>query len=344
MKFIALFLGLCVSVYLVISPMDNDIVTTNNSSILVNNNPYFIKGICYHPVAKGQTHRNFETIDQDLELMKEAGINTIRVYAPIDDKDILDKIEDAGLKLIISFGYDQNGKYDILSGTFVDYIKKYKSHNAILIWELGNEYNYHPEWFNNDIQNWYNALSNATDMIHNTDPNRPVATAHGDIPDAQALNSNPNIDIWGLNVYRWDQPQSIFTEWKRVSNKPIYLSEAGADSYMKISKDGFHQGENQKAQAQANAKILDAVLSHSELVSGVAIFSFTDGWWKAGNPAQQDVGGWAPNSSGVPYDGAPNEEFWGIVDIDRNKKETFRVVKDRFSTFTITNKNKSHHD
>ena len=72
-------------------------------------------------------------------------------------------------------------------------------------------------------------------------------------------------------------------------------------------------------------------VQHSQNICGLAVFSFTDGWWKAGNPSQQDVGGWAPNSSGVPYDGAPNEEFWGIVDIERNKKLIFDVLKSRFT-------------
>jgi endo-1,4-beta-mannosidase len=297
-----------------------------------------MKGVCYHPVLRGETERNFSTIDQDLELISEAGINTIRVYAPIDDIEVLDKIDAAGLKLIVSFGYNQKGVYDILSGTFLDYIMKYKDHNSILIWELGNEYNYHPEWFGGDIQNWYNALSQATDQIHDIDPNHPVATAHGDMPDKQALASNPNIDIWGLNVYRWDQPQSVFKEWQTVSDKPVYLSEAGADSYMKISKAGFKQGENQRAQAVANAKIIDAVLDRSDVASGIFVFSFTDGLWKAGNPNEQDIGGWAPNSSGVPYDGTPNEEYWGIVDINRNKKETFEVIKERFVNFSLPSK------
>jgi hypothetical protein len=53
--------------------------------------------------------------------------------------------------------------------------------------------------------------------------------------------------------------------------------------------------------------------------------------WKAGNNNQYDVGGWAPNSSGVPYDGTPNEEYWGIVDIDRNKKEVFYSIKEIFN-------------
>lgn len=338
MKFLSLFSVLLFSFTLYLVPTTNNVVEVSGRQLIVDNTPYFMKGVCYHPVLRGETERNFSTIDQDLELISEAGINTIRVYAPIDDMEVLDKIDAAGLKLIVSFGYNQNGVYDILSGTFLDYIMKYKDHNSILIWELGNEYNYHPEWFGGDIQNWYNALSQATDQIHDIDPNHPVATAHGDMPDKQALTSNPNIDIWGLNVYRWDQPQSVFKEWQTVSDKPVYLSEAGADSYMKISKAGFKQGENQRAQAVANAKIIDAVLDRSDVASGIFIFSFTDGLWKAGNPDQQDIGGWAPNSSGVPYDGAPNEEYWGIVDINRTKKETFEVIKERFVNFSLPSK------
>ena len=338
MKFLSLFSVLLFSFTLYLVPTTNNVVEVSGRQLIVDNTPYFMKGVCYHPVLRGETERNFSTIDQDLELISEAGINTIRVYAPIDDIEVLDKIDAAGLKLIVSFGYNQKGVYDILSGTFLDYIMKYKDHNSILIWELGNEYNYHPEWFGGDIQNWYNVLSQATDQIHDIDPNHPVATAHGDMPDKQALASNPNIDIWGLNVYRWDQPQSVFKEWQTVSDKPVYLSEAGADSYMKISKAGFKQGENQRAQAVANAKIIDAVLDRSDVASGIFIFSFTDGLWKAGNPDQQDIGGWAPNSSGVPYDGAPNEEYWGIVDINRNKKETFEVIKERFVNFSLPSK------
>ena len=338
MKFLSLFSVLLFSFTLYLVPTTNNVVEVSGRQLIVDNTPYFMKGVCYHPVLRGETERNFSTIDQDLELISEAGINTIRVYAPIDDIEVLDKIDAAGLKLIVSFGYNQKGVYDILSGTFLDYIMKYKDHNSILIWELGNEYNYHPEWFGGDIQNWYNALSQATDQIHDIDPNHQVATAHGDMPDKQALASNPNIDIWGLNVYRWDQPQSVFKEWQTVSDKPVYLSEAGADSYMKISKAGFKQGENQRAQAVANAKIIDAVLDRSDVASGIFIFSFTDGLWKAGNPNEQDIGGWAPNSSGVPYDGTPNEEYWGIVDINRNKKETFEVIKERFVNFSLPSK------
>jgi len=310
--------------------------TTNNTvridaqKIVVNDRPYIIKGICYHPVPKGSNERSFTSIDQDLSLMVEAGINTIRVYAPIDDVAILDKIHAAGIKLIVGFGYNQGGIFDIASGSLLDYVTKYKTHPAILFWELGNEYNYHPEWFDGNINNWYTTLEKTAQMIHALDVNHPVSTAHGEIPTQEVLNENPSIDVWGVNVYRWDLPGSLIAEWKSRSTKPLYFSEAGADSYMAIEKDGYAAGENQKAQADATETILNQLFEDPEIVSGVTLFSFTDGWWKAGNPNQQDVGGWAPNSSGVPYDGAPNEEYWGIVDIERNKKEAFYVLQKKY--------------
>ena len=305
-----------------------DKVSVSERNILVNGNKYIIKGICYHPVPIGSNKRSFETIEKDLALMMEAGINTIRVYAPIEEKEVLDKIAAANIKVIIGFGYNQNGFYDMVSGSFMDYVKKYKNHNAILMWELGNEYNYHPEWFQGDIKNWYRDMNNAATLIHKADAHHPVTTAHGDLPDSLALSLSPNIDVWGMNVYRWDKPESIFPQWEAVSTKPMYLSETGGDSYMTIAAEGYAQGENQKAQADANKIILEKSFDDNGICSGVTLFSFTDGWWKAGKNNVQDVGGMAPNSSGVPYDRDPNEEYWGIVDIYRNKKETFNVVKE----------------
>ncbi len=83
----------------------------------------------------------------------------------------------------------------------------------------------------------------------------------------------------------------------------------------------LHKGPNEDAQAVALDTIIDQILARESENQGLLLFSFTDGWWKAGNPDKQDIGGWAPKSSGVPYDGAPNEEYWGIVDIDRQPKK-----------------------
>lgn len=312
------------------SQLNNTIVSVSGRKIMVNNMPYLIKGICYHPVPKGSNQRDFSSLTQDLALMKEAGINTIRVYAPIEEVEVLDEISNAGMKVIIGFGYNQGGQNDILSGSFIDYVHRFKNHNAILMWELGNEYNYHPEWFDGDLKNWYRAMNDAADLIHENDKNHPTTTAHGELPDALALAMSPNIDVWGMNVYRWDNPKGIFSQWEAVSSKPMYLSEAGGDSYMTITKAGYEKGMNERAQAAATLKILKNTFANTDINSGVTLFSFTDGWWKAGNNDTQDIGGWAPNSSGVPYDGSPNEEFWGVVDINRKKKEAFSVLKEQY--------------
>ena len=307
------------------------LVRTEGSKLFLNDSPYLIKGICYHPVPKGKEKRSFENLEQDIALMLEAGINTIRVYEPVDDSAVLDQLYAAGIQLIVGFGYNQNGVYDIASGTVLDYVKKYKDHPAILFWELGNEYNYHPEWFGGDIATWYKALNSTAAAIQALDKNHPVATAHGEIPTQEVLSANPNIDLWGVNVYRWDQPGSLIVEWEKRSDLPLYFSEAGADSFMAAEKDSYSAGVNEEAQADATAVILDQIFARKDLINGVTLFSFTDGWWKAGNPDQQDQGGWAPFSTGVPYDGAPNEEYWGIVDIDRKKKKAFEVVKAKYN-------------
>ena len=310
--------------------LESSKVTVEGRQILLDGKPYMIKGICYNPVPKGNDQRNFESLTEDLGLMKEAGINTIRVYSPIDEEWVLDEMAAAGMKLIVGFGYNQDGYFDMLTGSFIDYVNTYKNHDAILLWELGNEYNYHPEWFGGDIQNWYDALNDAAELIHQADPEHPVTTAHGELPDAQALSSCPNINVWGMNVYRWDNPEDIFREWEKVSSLPMYLSEAGADSYMVVDSNGYGQGENERAQADATQNILDDIFRNREICSGVAIFAFNDELWKAGDNNNLNPGGSAPFSGGVPYDGAANEEYWGILDIDRNKKEAFEVVKNRY--------------
>jgi signal peptidase I len=60
----------------------------NRFQLIVNNNPYIIKGMVYSPVPIGENHAYDFWSDPrkpymlDGKLMKDAGINTIRVYQP----------------------------------------------------------------------------------------------------------------------------------------------------------------------------------------------------------------------------------------------------------------------
>ena len=162
-----------------------------------------------------------------------------------------------------------------------------------------------------------------------------MSTAHGELPEENLIAELTDIDLWGLNVYRWDESYTAAMDFAKRSDKPMYFSEIGADSYMSTAALGYEQGANQRAQADATRTLLEPLFSDSVPCAGAAVFSFTDGWWKAGQADVQDAGGVAPASSGVPYDADANEEHWGLVDIHRNPKEAYHVVKSFFKPTTL---------
>ena len=74
-------------------------VWTEGGQIHTKEGAYFVKGVCYHPVSIGKTERSFESLTQDLDLMQDMGINTIRVYEPIASEAVLDEIYEAGISV-----------------------------------------------------------------------------------------------------------------------------------------------------------------------------------------------------------------------------------------------------
>ena len=59
-------------------------------------------------------------------------------------------------------------------------------------------------------------------------------------------------------------------------------------------------------------------------------FEWSDEWWKApGSPAIHDVGG-ASNGAFFP-DGVANQEWFGIVDIDRKPRPAYGALKESYA-------------
>ena len=197
------------------------IVTISQKKLFVDGNRYYIKGICYG-------RNGYFNYQQDIPMMVEANINTVRVYAQIFDRAELDAYHSAGIKIIMQVDY--NGNYEA-------YVRDYMTHPAVLMWEVGNENNYHPDWFGGNLNNWYRTLEEVATKIKTIDTNHPIATAHGEVPTAIALNSCPSVDIWGMNLYRWDNNIPAIEAFIALSEKPLYISEAGADSYDSRSID-----------------------------------------------------------------------------------------------------------
>ena len=245
-------------------------------------------------------------------------INTIRTYSAITNVAELNAFHAAGIKIIMSLN----------ENSYTWYVNQFKNHPAILMWEFGNEFNYHPEWFGNNIQNWYNILEDRASTVKSLDPNHPVSTGHGEVPNVQALNSCPSIDVWGMNIYRWLSPETAINELAAQTDKAIYISEAGADSY-----NSNTNSENWQQQADATEIILNNIIQSSDLSIGVTLFEFCDEWWKAGNPNQQDSGGF-PNA--IPYDNFANEEYWGIVTRDRVPKLSYYVVQEIYEASSLS--------
>ena len=295
-------------------------VTVSNREIRVDGELFQIRGVCYNPVPAGAGAGavSFAEIDRDIELMQEACINTVRTYSPYFEQREFDKFHEASMKVIVGFWIT-----DIENGTYESYINQYKNHPAVLMWAFGNEFNYNPGLFNGDINKWYTMLNNATGNAKNLDPNHPTATVHGELPSRETINRCPNVDIWGLNIYRRDNLGPLFTDFAARSGKPMFLAETGADSY-----------PDPQAPAKANPLIYNQISNNgtwkngAKVCSGVCWFSWTDEWWKSGNNSQQDAGGFS--NIGAAYDGFANEEYWGLLDVFRNKKPGFEPTKNAF--------------
>ena len=299
-------------------------VYVEDRKIFVDDQEYRINGICYAR-GEGNGENSGYTFNDDIPLLVDANINTIRTYAAITNSVELNAFANAGIKVIMMLN----------ENSYTWYVNQYKNHPAILMWEFGNEFNYHPEWFGNNIQNWYNVLENCASTVKSIDPNHPVSTGHGEVPTTQALTSCPSVDVWGMNIYRWLSPDSAINELAAQTDEAMYISEAGADSYNSNSGS-----ENQAQRAQATEIILNAIIEKSDLCVGVTLFEFCDEWWKAGDPNQQDVGGF---SNAIPYDNYANEEYWGIVTRNREPKQSYYVVQAIYESTSLSLSDNNFH-
>merc|ERR1711879_381542 len=79
--------------------------------------------------------------------------------------------------------------------------------------------------------------------------------------------------------------------------------------------------------------LTEEIVQNSVLTGGVClgglIFELADEWWKdgEGDHTQQDVGGVAPGAGPYP-DSVFNEEWWGLVKIDRTPRKAFNAFRD----------------
>jgi hypothetical protein len=332
----------------------SETIAVKGRQILVNGKPYQIKGVCYNPVPIGQTHpegviykkpklsnSDWALIDKDISMMAKAGINSIRTFEPITNRAILDKFHAAGIKVIntVFCNWNQTDQ-DVLKA-----IREVKDHPAILTWMVGNEWNYNflyhpnrekltPEQRQELFIKCRDRLNHVTKLIKQEDPNHPVSTSYSHIPKKELVDSMPDIDIWGSNIYAQLHFDGLFEKWKTMSGKPVILSEYGADAWNTnaINEDGSQGRIDLGKQADAVGTLSDQINKNSSaknpdnVCAGGVAFAWNDEWWKRGNPWKHDTDG-GPGGLGPYPDGIFNDEWWGLVDIHRNPRPAYEAIK-----------------
>jgi len=333
--------------------------------LIVDNKPFMIKGVTYAPTKVGQSPDNGTLMNWmdanpnpaytawvdkngngqqdpdepsvgDFALMKEMGVNTLRIYYnPMKpNKEFLRKMyKDDGLMVLMG---NLIGKYSVGSGASwsegTDYenpqhqkkmmesvremVMEYKDEPYILIWLLGNENNYGvASNADKKPEAYFKFVNELAKMIKSIDPNHPVAVGNGDTLFLDKFAKfSPDVDAYGANVYRGDYGFGSF--WQQVAeltDKPAFITEYGSPAF-----GGSNMTQVQALEAQAayhKGNWLDILYNSAGYVNGEGnsvggvAFEWLDEWWKNYEPylhnSNVDVVG--PFAGGYYY-----EEWFGL--------------------------------
>jgi Glycosyl hydrolases family 2, TIM barrel domain len=316
------------------SPPTGQGVRTEGRRLLVDGEPFQIRGVNWNPVPKGAGHPDgldyAGFADQDIALMAAAGINVVRTYERLEDRAVLDKLHAAGIRVFSTvYGWWQDDP-----SVVTERVNAVKDHPAILAWVLGNEWNYNKLYGNENLtlEQARDQINAAASLVKQADPAHPVSSIYGELDGLEAMvESMPDIDIWGINAYRGIGFGDLFSRYEGLANKPMYLGEYGADAY-NAEQGAYDPSSQAEAVRTLTQALLDNGVDESGVTLGGFVFEWADEWWKVngGELSVQDTGGVAPGGGPHP-DGVFNEEWWGIVDIDRNPRPAYDALVELYA-------------
>jgi len=364
---------------------------TGDWQLLVDEKPYVLKAVTYSPTKVGQSpdegtqsdwmyddfnqngridgpydafvdknKNNLQDAGEpsvgDFALMKEMGVNTIRLYHhPLKvDKELLSDLYNTyGIRVIMG---DFLGKYALGSGApwnpGTDYnnqeqkknmldsvtkmVTEYKDEPYILFWLLGNEnvYGYACN-ANTQPDAFFKFANEAAKVIKSLDPEHPVAICSGDILFLDKFGKDaPDIDIFGTNAYRGEYGFGrLWQGVKEEADKPVFITEFGCPAYAQ----GKSAAEAEEAQAEYHRGSWEDIENNMAFSGGAGnaigavAFEWVDEWWKAYEPARHDTKGlWA----GPFPDGYMHEEWLGLSSQGDGKLSPFlRQLRKSYYTY-----------
>jgi hypothetical protein len=315
-------------------------VQVQGRQLVVDGEPFVVNGVAYSPISIGENWAAAwadrpDRYTVDFPLIAASGANTVRLYAPVVSTAMLDAAWAEGLYVIPTFGVDSvqltctEGK-NFMRDRFREMVLEWGNHPSILFWLVGNEVN--TNLGAADLcADWYPQLDSMALAAHTAEgPSfHPVATANADTTGLADIclggcsddTSLPNVDLWGVQLYRGCSFETAFTEYQKPDcARPLVITEFGVDSW-----DSLLPGESELMQANCMEDLLVeaadalAVQTPGGVSSGQVIFEWLDEWWKA----ECDPGtAWTAHdtcnsftNSAYPDPGI-NEEWWGIVSQD----------------------------
>jgi len=316
--------------------------------LYVDGEEFEVKSVGYAPIPIGQNPEwgyditvHPELWARDFPLLRAMGANTIRTWGKVNSTSFLDNAWNNGNQPIrVIMGYWMGSEQDYqneavrrrIIADFKAYVNKYKNHPPVLMWAIGNEENYFYAKGDNQKHKAYfslvNEMAKAAYEIEGTSyhpvaalalefPGRidTVGSKAGGADDA----SLPYVDIWGINYYPGSTFGNFFNNYSKKTTKPLLITEYGIDALDNRTKKEYEQ-------TQANWDVaLWREISASNVAIGGSIMAYSDEWWKDWNGSVflHDFGGYATESQ---PDGYANEEWWGIVKVEKSATGIDRVI------------------
>jgi hypothetical protein len=334
----------------------------NGMKLVVNGQDFMINGMNwdYVPIGTNYSYSLWNqsedvikgALDAEMGLLKNMGVNTIRVYTGIQPKWITYIYETYGIYTMLNhsfgrYGLTINGAWvpktnyadattqKMLLNEVTEIVKSYKNTPGLLMYLLGNENNYGLVWKGAETEDipinendysvaakyLYKMFNTAAVEMKKIDGSHPIAMCNGDLGFLDIVAKEcKDVDIFGTNMYRGKSFGDAFTRVKNELNKPIMFTEFGSDAFNAITNQ-----EDQKMQSFFMVNNWKEIYQNASGLGkagnsiGGFTFQFSDGWWKFGQT--KDLGVHDNNASwsngGYYFDtkngsNNMNEEWFGI--------------------------------
>ena len=290
--------------------------------LLVHGQDYFVKGVVwgYTPIGENYAYNLYGNTDEQIEkildyecnLMKGAGINTIRCFGMIPPKWVSYMYNKHGIMTIVNhlmgrYGYNVGGVWttqtnysdkltrQTLKKDIVELVKKYKDTPGVIMFALGNESNYGLEWSSFEIENLpvgerhkekakslYTLFNEIIAAGKAVDPNHPFMIVNGDIQYLDLIvEFCPDLDILGVNAYRGVSFTNMWSKVNKELDLPVLLTEFGSDAFNAVTykEDQAGQANIIKGNWQ---EIYNKSYGKNEEGNalGGCVFEWRDEWWK----------------------------------------------------------------